>query len=83
MNLKPDRNKRKRPQKRKGNNNSGDGNWKSKFRKKIKTDQGFKSIMSIIATKERENQALLLAVATSNSQLSIPGNQALTSELSA
>lgn len=54
------------PQKRKANN-SGGKDWKTKFRKAIKTDQGLKSIMSIMATEERTNQVFVSALVTSNS----------------
>ena len=81
LNFKPDRNKRGRPYKRKSNN-SGDRDWNSKFRKAIKSCQVLKSIMSIMATEERTDQALVLALVASNSQPSVPGNQVLVSELS-
>ena len=74
--------RRGKPQKRKANN-SGGNDWKSKFRKAIKTDQGLKSIMSIMATEERTNQALVSALVASNSQPSVPVNQALVSVLTA
>ena len=80
--IKPDNRKRGKPQKRKANN-SGGKDWKSKFRKAIKTDQGLKSIISIMATEERTNQALVSALVASNSQHSVPGNQAPVSALSA
>ena len=62
LNFKPCRNKRGRPQKRKANNRSGGRNWKSKFDKEIKIDQGLKSIMSTMATEEQKNQALVSAL---------------------
>ena len=49
----------------------------------IKTDEGLKSIMSIMATEERTNQALVLALVAFNSQPSVPGNQALVRVISA
>ena len=82
LNFKPDRNKRGRPHKQKANN-SGGRDWKSKFRKAIKTNQGLKSIVSIMATEERTNQAIFLVLASSNSQPSVPGNQVLVSAISA
>ena len=51
LNIKPILNKRGRPQKCKANDESGSGNWKFKFRKVVKKDQGLKSIMSIMATE--------------------------------
>ena len=45
LNSKPCRKERENPQKHKDNNKSGSRNWKSKFRKAIKIDQGLKSIM--------------------------------------
>ena len=53
LNFKLGRNKRGRPQKHKGNNVSGGRNWKSKFLKSIKKDQGLKSIISIMSTEDR------------------------------
>ena len=73
LHFKPDRNKRRNPQKRKAIN-SGGRDWKSKFRKAIKTDQVLKSIMSIMDTEERTMQALVSALVASNSQRSVPGN---------
>ena len=61
LNVKTDRNKRGRPQKRKAND-SGGKDWKSKFRKAMKIDQGLKSIMSIMATEEQTNKALVSAL---------------------
>ena len=72
-NFKTDDRRRGKPQKRKANN-SGGNDWKSKFRKAIKTDQGLKSIMSIMANGERTNKALVSALASSNSQPSMPDN---------
>ena len=77
-NFKTDNRKRGKPQKRKANN-SGGKDWKSKFRKAIKTDSGLKSIMSIMATEEQTNQALVSALTAS----SVPVNQALVSALTA
>ena len=51
-NFKTDDRRRGKLQKRKANN-SGGNDWKSKFRKAIKTDQGLKSIISIMATEDR------------------------------
>lgn len=82
LNFKPDRKKRERYQKRKAND-SGGRDWKSKLCKAIKIDQGLKSIMLTMATEEQTNQALVSALAASNSKTSVPGNQALSSELSA
>ena len=56
LNFKPDKNKRGRFQKCKANNVSGGSDWKSKFHKEIKTDQGLKSIMSTMAIEDRTNQ---------------------------
>ena len=74
-NFKPDYRQRGTPQKRKANDSDGK-DWTSKFCNAIKTDHGLKSIMSMIATEERTDQA-------SNSQPSVPGNQALVSALPA
>ena len=52
LNFKLDRNKKGRPHKIKANNRSSDRNWKSKFCKVIKKDQGFKCIMSIMITED-------------------------------
>ena len=74
LNFKLDRNKRGRPQNLKSNARSGDRNWKFKLQKAIKTDQGLKSMMSIMDTEDRTNQDLILALAESNVQLSVPGD---------
>ena len=66
LNFNPDRKKRGRPKKRKTNNMSGDGNWKSKFCNAIRIDQGFRSIMSIMSTRKQTNQVLVLALEASN-----------------
>ena len=73
LHFKLDRNKRGRPQKRKANT-FGDRDWKYKFHKAIKTDQGLKSIVSIIVTEERTNQALVSALVVCKRQPSVPGN---------
>ena len=78
LNFKTDWHKRGRDHNRKANS-SGGKDWKYKLRKAIEIDQGLKSIMSIMATEERTNQALFSALVASNSQPSVPGNQALVS----
>ena len=80
-NFRTDNRKRDQPQKRKAN--SGGKDQKSKFLKAIKTDSGLKSIMSIMATEEQTNQALVSALVASNSQPSVPVNQVLVSALTA
>ena len=82
LNFKPNRNKRGRRQKRKAND-SGGKDWKHKFRKAIKTDQGLNSIMSIMTTEERTNKAIVSALVAFNSKPSVPGNKSLVSALSA
>ena len=75
LNFKLDKNKKGRPQKHKDSNRSGGRNWKFKSYKVIETDQGLKCIKSKMDTEEWANQALVLAIATSNKQHSVPGNQ--------
>ena len=49
----------------------------------MKTDKGLKSIVSTMTSEEQTNQALVSALVASNSQHSVPGNNALVSEISA
>ena len=80
LHFKPDLNKRGRPEKSEANDFGG-RDCKCKFRQAIKTDQGLKSIISIMTTEERTNQALDLALVASNCQPSAPVNQSLVSTL--
>ena len=34
-------------------------NWKKKFKKALKSEQGLKTVMSVLASEEKENQALV------------------------
>jgi hypothetical protein len=61
--------------KRKADDKSSGGNWKKKFRKAIKTDKGLKSIMSIMASEEQNNQALMSALAAATTLLPTPTPQ--------
>ena len=49
--------KRKYEGKEKGKNNKpkGDGNWKKKLKSAIKTQNGFKTVMSVLAEEEAAN----------------------------
>ena len=49
--------KRKHEGKEKGKNNKpkGDGNWKKKLKSAIKTQNGFKTVMSVLAEEEASN----------------------------
>ena len=40
------------------------GNWRSKFKKALKSDKGLKTVMSILAEEEKSNQALVAALTT-------------------
>ena len=40
----------------------GKGNWKRKMKQALKTDQGLKTIMSILAEEEKNNTALVAAL---------------------
>lgn len=57
-------NRDRKGNKRTGDDNSG-GNWKKKFKKALKNDKGLKSIMSMMATEETNNQAFISALAAS------------------
>ena len=48
-------------------NTLGGVNEKIKFSKEIKTDNGLRLIISMMATKEQNNQALISALSTHNS----------------
>ena len=80
LNFKSDENNKVRKQKLKAR--SGDGNWKSKFCKAIKTDQGLKLIISIMSTEEQMHKHLISELCASNRKPSMPSNQALISLLS-
>ena len=81
-NFKIDNRRRGKSQKCIANNSSGN-DLKCKFRKAIKTDQGLKSIMSIMDTEERAHRAIVSALVASNSQPSVPGDNSLVSAFSA
>ena len=53
------------------------GAWKKKLKKAVKTQNGFKTIMSVLAEEEGKNQALVHALT------SIPPASATTSSASA
>ena len=77
LKFKSDRNNKGRLQKRKANNKFDVRKWKSKLQKAIKTDQGFKSIMSIMASEDQFNQALVLALTEYGSQPHVTSNKSL------
>jgi len=62
--------KKDEPNKRASNDKAG-GNWKKKFKRAIKTDKGLKSIMSIMASEEQNNQALVSALASATASPSL------------
>ena len=48
--------------KNKRKSNESKGNWRSKFKKAMKTDKGLKTVMLILAEEEKSNQALVAAL---------------------
>ena len=63
--------KKGEPNKRASNDKAG-GNWKKKFKRAIKTDRGLKTIMSIMASEEQNNQALVSALSAATPLPPIP-----------
>ena len=45
-----------------GNNKSGNGNWKRRLKKAIKSPNGLKTVMTVLAEEEKSNQALVAAL---------------------
>ena len=51
----------KENKKRKGGDNPANGTWKKKMKRALKTEQGLKAVMAILAEEETNNQALVAA----------------------
>ena len=57
---------------------NGGGNWKKKMKKALKTPQGIKTVMSVLAEEESNNQALVCALRASNTPAPAPAPAAAT-----
>ena len=70
--------------KRNADNTQG-GNWKKKFKKALKTDKGLKTVMSILASEEKNNmafvEALTSAIPSTSNSTKIMGKKVSVSAL--
>ena len=65
---------------KRGNGNGGDsrgkanggGNWKKKMKRAMKTPQGLKSVMSLLAEEEESNKGLIAALSASHTPVATP-----------
>ena len=66
-------------QKRKiGNDSSNSNNWKKKFKKAIKTENGLKTVMSVLAQNENNHAPLVAALKSKINELTINSNETHT-----
>jgi hypothetical protein len=71
--------KRKQLSSNKENNGkNGNGNWKKKFKKALKTPTGLKAVMSALADEERSNSALVSALQSTFSSVPLPPAPSVT-----
>ena len=54
------------------NNEKGNGNWKKKFKNAIKTPNGLKTVMAVLAEKGKSNQAMIAAFHATSQPVSLP-----------
>jgi len=58
--------KKRKPDSDSNKSNKGNGTWKKKFKKALKTPNGLKTVMSLLAEEEKSNVALVAALNTAN-----------------
>jgi len=56
--------------KRTADGKQGNGNWKKKFKKALRTEKGLKTIMSILASEEKSNKEFVAALTSALPHLS-------------
>ena len=64
--------KRKRERESDKNGEGGKNNWRRKMQRAMKTDEGLKSIMAIMAEEEKNNTAFIAALHTAPTPVSTP-----------
>ena len=55
---------------KKNHGGGGNGNWKKKFKKDMKSPQGLKSVMSVLAEEDKINSSLVAALKESSTLIS-------------
>ena len=70
--------------KRTADGKQGNGNWKKKFKKALRTEKGLKTVMSILASEEKSNKAFVAAFTSAlphSSESKCKGNKVTVSAL--